>query len=71
MLLEACLGLSIRAKQKLVVFDKPFLPESIPLLHLENLSVAEGRVSLTLRRTTEGTQVEVTSKHGDIEILLP
>lgn len=71
MLLEACLGLSIRAKQKQVVFDKPFLPESIPLLHLENLSVAEGRVSLTLRRTTEGTQVEVTSKHGDIEILLP
>jgi glycogen debranching enzyme len=71
MLLEACLGLSIHAKQKQVVFDKPFLPPSIPLLRLENLRVAGAHVNLEFRRTPHRVHVEASNQRGDIEILLP
>jgi glycogen debranching enzyme len=71
MLLEACLGLSIHAKQKQVVFDKPLLPASIPFLRLENLRVAEAHVNVECRRTPHGVHVEASNQRGDIEILLP
>jgi len=70
MFLEACLGLSIHAKQRQVVFDKPLLPGAIPFLELKNLRVADAYVDLALTRTAQGVRVEMVNKRGDVEIIL-
>lgn len=70
MFLEACLGLSIHAKQQQIVFEKPFLPEGIPFLRVDELRVADASVNLTLRRAGESVEIEVISMHGNVEIML-
>ena len=70
MVVEACLGISIQAKQKKIVFDHPCLPKTIPFMDFKNLKVGEASVDIKLRRAHDGVHVDVTEKRGDIEILL-
>jgi glycogen debranching enzyme len=71
MMLEACLGISINAKQQQVAFDKPWLPEVLPFVEVKDLKIGVASVNLAFWRRAEKVQVEVTNRRGDVEILLP
>jgi glycogen debranching enzyme len=70
LLLEACLGISVHAKQKQIAFHKPQLPEALPFLEVRNLHVGTASVDLALRRAGETVHVEILDKRGNVEILL-
>jgi glycogen debranching enzyme len=71
MVLGACLGISIYAKQKQIVFDNPSLPHALPFLELKGLRVGEAVIDLRLERHAEKVHVDVINKTGDVEVLLP
>jgi len=71
MMLEACLGISINAKQQQVAFDKPCLPEVLPFVEVKDLKIGVASVNLAFWRSAEKVHVEVTNRRGDVEILLP
>jgi glycogen debranching enzyme len=70
MALEACLGISIQAKEKRILFDQPCLPKTIPFMDFKDLKVGQASVDIKLRRAHDAVHVEVTEKRGDVEILL-
>jgi glycogen debranching enzyme len=57
MLLQACLGLRINGRRREVHADHPSLPVGIESIGLLDLSVGDGTVALTFRRTDEGVVV--------------
>jgi glycogen debranching enzyme len=68
MLLRACLGLTVRATERQIAFDKPHLPRGINELSIRNLRVADACVDLLVHRRDYGVVVEVSRKEGEIEI---
>jgi glycogen debranching enzyme len=70
MALEACLGISIQAKEKRILFDQPCLPKTIPFMDFKDLKVGQASVDIKLRRAHDAVHVDVTEKRGDVEILL-
>lgn len=50
MLLTACLGLRLDAKQGQVIFDQPILPGFLDEVVLRNLRLGKGAVDEALRR---------------------
>jgi glycogen debranching enzyme len=70
MLLQACLGISIDAKNRRVVFDQPFLPQGIPQLTISDLRIEDCRISLFLERGSGAVQIQVTEKHGEIAVVV-
>lgn len=70
MLLEACLGISIDATRKRVVFDRPYLPQGIPQLTINDLRIEDCRIGLFLERDSGPVRIQVTEKHGDIAVVV-
>ncbi len=71
LLLEACLGLSISAPERKLVFSKPLLPPFLPQVTIRDLKVADARVDLLLTRHDEGdVGVNVLRRDGEVEIVL-
>jgi glycogen debranching enzyme len=69
MLLEACLGLQINARDRSIRFDRGCLPEAFDRLRIENLAVGDARVSFELERHRHGIGVNVLAGEGDVEIV--
>ena len=69
MLIQASLGLSIRAPERQLCFTRPSLPSSLTELHIQNLKIANASVDLAIRRVNAVTKVEILRKTGDIEIV--
>jgi glycogen debranching enzyme len=69
LLLRACLGLTIRARERQVYFTNPSLPENIDEVRIENLTVVDAAADVIIRRQPHGVTVDVLRKHGDLEIL--
>jgi glycogen debranching enzyme len=69
LLLQACLGLEVRAQGKQIFFKNPFLPANLNALRIENLRVGDASVDFLIRREASGTVVEVLRKQGALEIL--
>src|SRR6059058_2361043 len=68
---EACLGLSISAPERKLVFSKPLLPPFLPQVTIRDLKVGAARVDLLLTRHDEGdVGVNVLRRDGEIEIVL-
>jgi glycogen debranching enzyme len=71
LLLEACLGLSVSAPEKKLIFSKPFLPPFVPQVSIRDLKVGGARVDLLLTRHNEGdVGVNVLRRDGELEIVL-
>jgi glycogen debranching enzyme len=70
LLLQACLGLEIQARQPQICFTRPHLPASVDELRIHNLQVGEGTVDLLLTRHDHDVGVNVLRREGDIEIIL-
>ncbi len=69
LILQACLGLSIDAKNSRVHLDYTALPESIPEVRIRNLRVGKSSVDLVFERRPETVAVDILRREGEIEIV--
>ena len=69
LLLQACLGLSVRASERQICFVNPVLPTNLNEVRVENLRVADATADLLIRRDGRVVTVEVLQKTGNLEIL--
>jgi glycogen debranching enzyme len=69
LILQACLGISIDAERKRIVFDDPYLPEGIPTLAIKNLSCGGVSVDLFLERRDNSVLVHKGETSSAIEIV--
>jgi glycogen debranching enzyme len=69
LLLQACLGLTLRAAEKKIMFTRPKLPEYLEQVRIENLRLADARVDLTLSRHRGDVVVDVPRREGRVEVM--
>jgi len=69
LLLRACLGMTVRAPERQICFDRPVLPSGLDEVQIQNLKLADASVDLLIHRHDEGVAVEVLRRRGEIEIL--
>jgi len=69
LILEACLGITVQAERRRIVFDGPFLPEGIPQLAIRNLRCGKATADLLLERRGESVLVHCENKPEDLEIV--
>jgi glycogen debranching enzyme len=69
LILQACLGLSIDAKNSRVHLHYAALPESIPEVRIRNLRVGKSSVDLVFERRPETVAVDILRREGEIEIV--
>ena len=69
LMLQACLGVSIHAEGKRIVFDNPYLPEGIPTLAIKNLRCSGTSVDLYLERRNDSVLVHKVGGASAIEII--
>jgi glycogen debranching enzyme len=70
MLLEACLGITVRAGKKQILFEQPCLPEGIPQLAIKSLRVGGATVDLFLERQPRTVKVQVTDQQGELDVVV-
>src|SRR5262249_37676156 len=70
LLLQACLGLSVRAEPPGVRFTAPLLPEFLRELRINNLRVGAAFVDRWLGREPGGVRREVLRRDGDVDVRL-
>ena len=70
MLLQACLGVSVDAKNRRIAFDRPFLPQGIPQLSIRDLRIEDTRLSLFLERDSGPVRIQVMEKHGEVAVVV-
>jgi glycogen debranching enzyme len=70
LLLQSALGLDIDAPRRTVYFINPRLPERIQHLHIGNLRVAGGEVSLACSRHAHDVDISVMHRSGDLRVVV-
>jgi glycogen debranching enzyme len=68
MLLEACLGISIHASHKEVVFQHSYLPDCIPDIQIRDLQIGSASLDLYLKGAGDQVETKVTKKEGEVEV---
>jgi glycogen debranching enzyme len=69
LLLQACLGLSVRARRNQISFDHPLLPESLERVDIYSLRCKDSVVDLKLERYGDIVGIDVKRREGDVEIV--
>ncbi len=69
MVLQACLGIEIRAQESRIYLHHSALPESLEEVHIRNLRVGTGSVDLYFERYAETVGVNIERRVGNIEIM--
>jgi len=69
MLLQACLGLRVCAREKQIRLQHPLLPESLQHVEISNLRINDASVDLVLERYGAAVGVNVKRRQGDIEVV--
>jgi glycogen debranching enzyme len=70
LLLQACLGLGVRAAERQVWFHRPQLPSFLPEVRITDLSVAGVAVDLLLVRHGDDVGVNVLRRGGDVSVVV-
>jgi glycogen debranching enzyme len=68
MLLQACLGLHIDARQQRVCFRHPALPKFIEELRIRDLRIGDAHLDLLLKRYDRDVALNVLHREGTVEI---
>lgn len=68
LLLQACLGLSVKGRENRLVLSNPQLPEFLQEVRIRNLKVGEGIVDLLLQRHGQDVNIRVMRMEGQIAI---
>ena len=69
MLLQACLGLEIRAGESRVYLHHSALPEKVQHVRIRNLRVGSSSVDLACERYAETVSINILRRHGNLEIV--
>jgi len=69
LLIQACLGLTVRGDQNRVVLERPCLPEGIPHLSIRGLRVGDASVDLLFERQAETVRMQVLDKQGEVDVI--
>jgi glycogen debranching enzyme len=69
MVLQACLGLSIEAKQSRIYLCHTALPEALRQVEIRNLKVGSASLDLALERYPSSVGVNILRRTGDVKIL--
>lgn len=69
MLLQACLGLEIRAGESRVYLHYSSLPEKLQHVRIRNLKVGNGNVDISCERYAETVSVNILRRSGNVEIV--
>jgi glycogen debranching enzyme len=69
LVLQSCLGLSIRAKEARVYIYYPALPESVQFVRIRNLKVGHATLDLMFERHTHAVSVDIERRCGQVEIV--
>jgi glycogen debranching enzyme len=68
LMLEASLGIEIRFKEKAVQLNSPFLPDSLDVIRVENLSVGDAEIDFVVRNNMGEVTVELIRTKGKIAV---
>jgi glycogen debranching enzyme len=69
MVLQACLGLEVRALESRIFLHHSALPEELKQVHIRNLRVGNASVDLAFERYAETVGVNILRRSGDVEIV--
>jgi glycogen debranching enzyme len=69
LLLQASLGLTVKALERQVCFANPVLPANLDEVRIHGLKVASGECDVAVHRHTGGVDVDVLRKQGEIEVI--
>lgn len=69
LILQACLGLRVDAKNSRIYLHYTALPESIPEVRIRNLKCGKSSVDLVFERRPETVAVDILRREGEIEIV--
>jgi glycogen debranching enzyme len=70
LLLQACLGLTIRASEATIYFFYPRLPEMLPEVSIRDLRVGQSSVDLEIFRSGESVTINPVRRVGDLEVVM-
>jgi glycogen debranching enzyme len=70
LLLQACLGLTIRASEAAIYFFYPRLPESLQEVRIRGLSVGQSSVDLQIHRSSEGVTINPADRAGGLKVVM-
>jgi glycogen debranching enzyme len=69
MLLQACLGLSVRGPERQICFTNPSLPSNVTEVRIQNLKVGDATADFLVRRAGPSVKVEILRKTGNLELV--
>ncbi len=69
-LIQACLGLSVRGAEQQIRFAYPILPEFLRELRIHNLKVGSATTDLLLVRHGQDVGINVLRRDGNVEIIM-
>jgi glycogen debranching enzyme len=69
LLLQSCLGLSVRAHESRIYLHHSRLPEAIELVRIRNLRLGSSSLDLIFERHAEAVAVRIERRIGDIEVV--
>ncbi len=69
LVLQACLGVEVRALESRVYFHHSALPENLKQIFIRNLRVGSASVDLSLQRYSGTVGVDILNRTGDVEII--
>jgi glycogen debranching enzyme len=69
MVLQACLGLEIRARESRVYLHHSALPEQLRHVNIRNLKIGNACVDLSFERYSETVSVNILRRNGAVEIV--
>lgn len=70
LILQSCLGLSIRARESRVCFYYPALPDAVEFVRIRDLRVGQASVDLVLERHAETVLVDIERRSGDLDVVV-
>jgi len=70
LLLQACLGIDVRALEKQIVFEKPLLPAQVPDLTIKGLKLGTGSIDLVLKRQANTVGVDVLGNTSGFQVII-
>ena len=69
MVLQACLGIEVRALESRILVHYSALPAELKQVHIRNLRVGNASVDLAFERYSETVGVNILRRSGDVEIV--
>jgi glycogen debranching enzyme len=70
LLLQACLGLSVRGHPAQLCFSHPCLPDFLKEVRIEKLKIGQACLDISIRRYREDVGIHILQREGEVEIVV-